>query len=135
MQISNDHNRELVAITIWHTVEFPEGNWSAQCGFHASETEIDIVFNVTDHRLGGKVSEVYVECFSIIKYNRWHTIRLTVETDTMTFSCLIDGELIGSYTPENVAEVQAARFEQTIFNLRDPGATGTMLLDDFRMLP
>ncbi len=53
----------------------------------------------------------------------------------MTFSCLIDGELVDSYAPENVAELQAARFEQTIFSWRVPGATGTALLDDFRMLP
>lgn len=136
MQILSDHNGVLVGTVISFNANFPEGIWHAQCGIYADDVGGNsILFEVIDERLGEEAMRLYGEAFPVIQHDHWYTIRLEVDPDTMTFSCLIDGQTVGSYTPENVVELREARFEHTIYSWREPGALGTVLLDDFRLSP
>jgi len=102
------------------------------CGFVSYGQDHAISFLIYDSKLK-KI--LYQEHYLQIMYDTPYTIRLQVDPSTMTFSCLVNGEEIGSYTPDNVEELQAADYYREIGSSREPNSVATILFDDFRIYP
>jgi hypothetical protein len=59
-----------------------------------------------------------------------HTIRLQADPATMTFTCLLDGEVIGEYSAANPDELRQSLWYRAIGTARQPDAAGVTLRID-----
>jgi predicted Ser/Thr protein kinase len=111
-------------------VDFDVGqSWVVGCGILAQPGWLGIHFTVGDNRLGDE-GELYISEVQI-DYDRWYDIRLQVDPETMTFECLVDGSVMGSFTPQNTEELRDASFRRWL----DSYGNEVTLVDYVRLIP
>ncbi len=120
--------------TVKVIVDFDNGWWDAECGVLADADWIGVRFLVYDTRLGTEHEQnnLYIADHPI-DYDRWYQVQLQVDPETMSFECLLDGAVIGSFIPENGDELRNAFFKRWL----DAGgdAKAATLVDFFRLIP
>ena len=132
MQIGEDSAGSFIFTTLRVGTLSEEIDQLADCGFASYGQDHAISFLIQDNKSN---KTLYQEHYLQIMYDTPYTVRLQVDPATMTFSCLVNGEEIGSYTPENVEELQAVDFYRVIGSWREANTFAIVLLDDFRILP
>lgn len=113
------------------TEDLPEGNWFAFCGLTAHPDEVEAYFEVANY--GGRSAPDISQGIPAA-YDRWHTFRMEVRPDPLTFACFVDDALIGSLTPADAPALRQARFHRTLDTYREAGSTATTYADDVRLL-
>jgi hypothetical protein len=131
MQIAEDSPGSGIFTTLRVGTLSAEINQTADCGFVSYGQDHAIRFWIQDGQLN---ETLFQEHYLQIAYDTPYTVRLQVDPATMTFSCLVDGEEIGSYTPDNVEELHAIHFYRDIASWRDANTVATILLDNFRLI-
>lgn len=134
MNLLDSHNGGTVATVLSWITEFPDGAWITDCGIFADSGSVNASFVVSDVRLQAETGVSPLHLSSIpIRYNNWYSIRLHVEPNTMQLSCWVDGEEIGRFAPENLAELQSSPFIQEVNSWRLDAAVGAVLVDDIAL--
>lgn len=132
LQIADDLSGEYVNQGIGiGTEDLPDGNWFAFCGLTAHPDEIEAYFEVANYsgRSAPDISQGIPAA-----YDRWHTFRMEVNPDPLTFACFVDDTLIGSVTPADAPALHQARFHRALDTYRETGSTATTYADDIRLL-
>jgi hypothetical protein len=130
VKVASDHTGEAVTQEIiFDTNDLPGGDWWAFCGIIADSEGVKSFFNVVNVGL----DEFDIHQTRPAEYDRWHTIRLEVDLDTVTFSCTVDDQLLGSVVPKNAPLLQEARFERILQAARVSGAFATSSVDYVRV--
>ncbi len=110
---------------------FSGGGW-IQCGIQAQQAfnaYIIAYISVT------KQETTEFERTYPIEYNRWYTIRSEVDPNSMTFSCFVDNNLIGTVTPEDAPKLKTSFFKRYIQTFISPNSSATTFVDDVRVEP
>lgn len=81
------------------------------------------------------ISTTLAESSQDAEYHRWYTFQLQLDPETMTFACLVGGELVGSFTPDDPDFYRQLQFGRFLETVRQPGAAARTLFDDVRLLP
>jgi phosphonate transport system substrate-binding protein len=68
-----------------------------------------------------------------VEYNTWHTARIEVEPETVTFSFYFDGYYFDSFTPPNAAELKDDSFRVEVGVYLEPRSSATGYIDDVRI--
>lgn len=118
------------------TAEDSSSNWSwdAYCGLESGSDGITANFYVGNVGANDELHDQFMQEF-LAEYDRWYTIRLTVDPDTVTVSCTVDGDLLGSAIPNNATKSGDERYLRKLGGWRQAGASATSYFDDFRILP
>ncbi len=118
------------------TAEDSSSNWSwdASCGLVSRPDGIRAIFYIGNVGANDELHDQFIQEF-LAEYDRWYTIRLTVDPDTVTVSCTVDGDLLGSAIPNNVTQSGDERYLRKLGGWRQAGASATSYFDDFRLLP
>lgn len=118
------------------TAEDSSSNWSwdAYCGLESRPDGITAIFYVGNVGANDELHDQFIQEF-LAEYDRWYTIRLTVDPDTVTVSCTVDGDLLGSAIPNNATKSGDERYLRKLGGWRQAGASATSYFDDFRILP
>lgn len=138
MKIANDHTGNITSVlkqfTSFIATATKHEYYEIRCGIDNIGPGVPgpvIGFTIYDTRRFGDTRPYYTTY--PIEYDRWYEVRLEVDPQTMTFSCLVDGEEIGSYSPPNVEELQNAVFGwRGLLEARHPGAVATTYIDEVR---
>jgi hypothetical protein len=132
MKVASDHNGDVATQEIdFITYDLPGGEWWALCGIRASE-EVQGFFMVVNQGLG---EDYQINKAIPAEYDRWYTLRIEVDSNTMTFSCYMDNQLLGSVVPKEASLLREARFERVLEASRFPEAFATTYADDIRIKP
>lgn len=132
LQIADDLSGEYVNQGIGiGTEDLPDGDWFAFCGLTAHPDEIEAYFEVANY--GGRSSPDISQGIPAA-YDRWHTFRMEVKPDPLTFACFVDNTFIGSVTPADAPALRQARFHRTLDTYREAESTATTYADDVRLL-
>ena len=133
LMIDDDHQGGVVTQEIdFFTYDLQGGLWWSFCGILADNNNVTIVFNVENP--GGKKPPDLHKSIPA-KYNQWYVFLMEVDPQTMTFSCQVDGETIGSVIPKDVERLRNAQFERLMEGARWSGASGTSYVDYIQILP
>lgn len=127
-QISDDHIPPTVEGALRYLADLPDGQWYVSCGLIAGDQNFDFLFDAVDTRQGS----VYSQAIPRLFYNQWYLARIEVDPATMEFSCYADGELVGSYIPDNADQLREASFEVEFHTWFPPGSMATIQVDDTR---
>lgn len=127
-QIGDDHTPPTVESNLRYWVNLPDGEWQyILCGlFVDGPDKIDFLFDVVDSRQGS----IHSEFVPHLSYNQWYTARMEIDPTTMEFSCFANGELVGSYVPDNADQLREAQFEVGFHTWFSEGAMATIQADD-----
>ena len=68
-----------------------------------------------------------------VEYNTWHTARLEVDPETVTFRFYFDGDYFDSFTPPNAAALKDDSFHVKVGTYLDPNSSATGYIDDVRI--
>jgi uncharacterized caspase-like protein/outer membrane protein assembly factor BamD (BamD/ComL family) len=66
---------------------------------------------------------------------RWNTIRVEIDPDTMTFSCYFNNEKVGSIVPDFGQDLHRLEFERYLQYYFTPEAWAKFYVDDVRLAP
>ena len=139
MQIPGDRDPYFIGVNAQYLTQFTGGGYySVTCGIHGWQpTEMGIVLEVTDGRLPDSEAQMYWQDYPVIQHDRWYTVHLQVDPTSMTFSCELDGETVGNFTPANAEELANQRWDYQVFAWRDRGTATNIraLVDDFYFIP
>ncbi|MGW8249888.1 MAG: hypothetical protein ACWGO1_04540, partial [Anaerolineales bacterium] len=135
IQLSSDHNGKPLTsyLTLESRISMGYGVWEARCDQAADNGNVHFVFVV--QRYGGTEEEVFYVIDMPAEYDRWYTLELVVDPGSMTVTCMVEGEPLGSYTPPNADILRNSDFNRTLVNVREDGAVGTVLIDDVVIIP
>jgi len=113
-----------------------EGFWSVKCGI-LKQKDLSASLWIEDARMGDEPAAQSVYSSAIpIPPEEWVRLRLQVEPDTMTFSCWMNGRLVGMYNPVSEQKtLREAVFHPHLFISRPPQARMTVSLDELVFLP
>ncbi len=128
-QIGDDHIPPTVEANLRYLADLPDGQWYSLCGLIAYDNNVDFLFDVVDTRQGS----IHSESVPRLSYNQWYVARMEIDPATMEFSCYANGELVGSYTPDNADQLREATFEVGLHTWFSEGAMATIQLDDARL--
>lgn len=141
MKIADNHNGYVTSVlkqfTSFIATATKHEYYEIRCGIDNIGPGVPgpvVGFTIYDTRRSGD-TRPYFATYPI-EYDRWYDVRLEVDPQTMTFSCLVDGEEIASYSPTNVEELRNAVFGwRGLLEARHPGAVATTYIDDVRLIP
>lgn len=137
MRIDDDFNGVgyVVHGVQYATNAFKGGYWAAFCGLKASDSVRPYAtFDIwTTANTGSYESEIYETIPA--EYNRWYTLRLMLDSNTMTIKCFADDKLVGSTIPNEENVLRELSFERYLDMGRSPNSFVTSYVDDVRFLP
>jgi hypothetical protein len=67
------------------------------------------------------------------EYSTWHTARIEVDPETVTFHFYFDGYYLDSFTPPNAAELKDDDFHVAVGVYLEPNSSATGYIDDVRI--
>jgi hypothetical protein len=139
MHLGSDHNGNLVTTMLTVDARFDDINvtWLAECGIGGDANGPFAAFAVFHIQRGQRTDIVYGEQ-KFIRYDQWYRLGLQVDHNDSSLHCLVDGEELGSYSLLNdqyAERLANVRFLRWISNGFDREARGTILLDDFYLIP
>jgi ABC-type transport system substrate-binding protein len=114
------------------TGALPGGIWWASCGLTAHENGASYWFDVRNYG-AGKPSEV--SQLLPAEFDRWYTMQLEVDPDTMRFTCTADGIVVGTIIPADSEALRGASFERQLGSHRVANAYATTYVDSVRSSP
>jgi hypothetical protein len=134
-QLSNDHTGGPVeSYMTWETTLVLDGaQWEARCDQRADEDGVHFAF-VVKAAENAPWADLYSRSVPG-DYDRWYTLRMEADPASMTYRCLVDGRLIGEYTPDNPEELRDADFSRRLVNYRAAATSATAFIDDVRLIP
>lgn len=68
-----------------------------------------------------------------VEYNTWHTARIEVDPETVTFHFYFDGYYFDSFTPPNAAALKDDSFRVEVGVYLEPNSSATGYIDDVRI--
>ena len=68
-----------------------------------------------------------------VEYNTWHTARIEVDPETVTFHFYLDGYYFDSFTPPNAAILKDDSFHVEVGMYLEPRSSATGYIDDVRI--
>jgi hypothetical protein len=129
----SDGHKGVAAVHLTTGISFPTGDWVVQCGIVVDDQISKVVFLISDNRpRTGTENPIRFVSEKNIEANQWYAFQLRVDNETMAFSCWVDGEELGSYQPDNQAELRENQFEHSFGSWRLDGASVTFFLDEFQ---
>jgi hypothetical protein len=126
VKVASDFQGAAATQEIIFSTELSTGSWWAFCGIIANADGVQKFFNVVNVGL----DELDLHQTMPAEYDRWYTIRLEVDSSTMTFSCYVDEQLLGSVVPKDAEELREVQFERILEAARPPDSFATTYADD-----
>ena len=114
------------------SASFVGGDWSVDCGLAVDPDGLSFVFSVSDTRLP-EVRAILTAASRPVAPGTWYPVRLEVDPGTMEAVCLLEGEELGRFQPDDPEELRAANFVRELLPWESPGVRGEIRLDDFRI--
>ncbi len=68
-----------------------------------------------------------------VEYNMWHTARVEVDPETVTFHIYLDGSYLDSFTPPNATALKDDSFHVEVGVYLEPNSSATGYIDDVRI--
>jgi hypothetical protein len=93
------------------TSDLPGGSWWAWCGTKATKNKG--IFHEFEIMNWGTRKQVDTSSISPTD-KQWHTIHLEANPDTLQITCMVDGNLLGSAIPNDVAALKGAQFSRSL---------------------
>lgn len=101
-------------------------NLIVSCGLGAAPTSIDASFYFEYDR-----ENLFTQSFPA-EFDRSYTFTLSYDPETFTFSCLASGQLIGSYSIEDISEhLKTGLYERMISGWRSENSFAEAIIDNF----
>ena len=130
--ISSDYNREdtVTKEIQFRTDAYAAGPWYALCGLKAEgETEVVGFMGIANSSHGFQYE--YYETMSLEKgYDTWHTVRLEMDPNSLSISCAVDEQQVGSAIPNDAEFLATVQFSKVIEAARGPLAFATTYVDN-----
>ncbi len=126
VKVASDCQGVAATQEIIFSTELSTGSWWAFCGIIADADGVKRFFNVVNVGL----DEFDLHQTMPAEYDRWYTIRLEVDSSTMTFSCYVDEQLLGSVVPKDAEQLREVHFERILEAARQPVSFATTYADD-----
>jgi hypothetical protein len=132
MKISNDLIGENVNVALVMTPTTTVSNFGwASCGLVVHSSGVRALFYVTNEN--GDADLLHKDYLA--SFDKWHNMRMIVNTDDMAISCFIDDHLIDTFVPQNVASLKDAVFDRYLQPFFDINTSVTVSIDDVRVNP
>jgi len=109
-----------------------ENLWSADCGILTGGSNAEVVFAV-DATPAIDGDELFVRSLPV-SAGRFYNVALLVDPETMTFSCQVDGEEIGSIAPDNPDELTQSPFRRQLSHWRVQDTQAIVLYENIRLV-
>jgi len=137
MLLSSNLSGAPISVGLSFDADLSDTKWMAQCGLQNFDDGLYMVFGVYLAKYRESPEFAYYEQRPLA-YDRWYRVTLDVDHEARTLSCLVDGFEMSTYSfdsdpySEELAEATFLRWLGNTFSTR---ANGTVLLDDFQLIP
>lgn len=114
------------------TDKLPGNGYWILCGIQVDGSGTRLFFDVNNY--GKDDAAEYRQEFPA-EPGKWYTLHLAIDSKTMTTSCTVDGEVLGSYVPAEAALLRKVEFRRVVEAARGSNASMTSAVDDVRISP
>jgi hypothetical protein len=115
------------------SVDSNDTDWGLACFVEMCKTG-SFCTHEWDRPLMGCVSpDQYYPDLIGVEYNTWHTARIEVDPETVTFHFYFDGYFFDSFTPPNAAALKDDSFHVEVGVYLEPNSSATGYIDDVRI--
>ncbi|KAA3643402.1 MAG: hypothetical protein DWQ07_23095 [Chloroflexi bacterium] len=128
LQLLDTHNGGFAGTVLRITTEFEGGGWAASCGILADFDALNVQFDVSDARLSE--DDFLYQANLPADYNTWYEVVLQIDEGAKRITCMVDGQVVGEYLPENATELASALMNRELGVWHETDAMATTLIDD-----
>jgi hypothetical protein len=129
--LDSDFDGEFAVVTV--NVVSNDTDWWLGCFIIMCKTG-SLCTHPWDRPLMGCISpDQYSPDHIGVDYNTWHTARLEVDPETVTFHIYFDGYYFDSFTPPNAAALKDDGFRVEVGTYLEPKSSAPGYIDDVRI--
>ena len=134
LQLKSDSQGDFGFVKIGLDTEELENHWWVQCtlGRDLRERQPVFICDVSQWKDNRVVSEFETEEIKII-FDRWYTVRIETNPALGAFQFYLDGEIVGTYSPQRAAELLEMYMKPTVGIWMYEDVSLTAYVDDVRI--